>query len=176
MFARKLALVALVLTSALAGCGKAPATGTDVEQQLDFGKAIDARVLPSGKANPGRSTVNGVVVNGRAYPAGQAPKAEAPKLESPTDGRGHLLLHVKLGGRSVQTDTLKLEISHGNDLSVKYLSKDELNATTAVKAFENLAPATYRIHVACLTADHIAFQNEDFEVKVEAGKTNEFQL
>lgn len=183
-----LALVALLaLSTALAGCGRAiPGAQTSAgdvvyEREMKGHEVKQKNVLPASKLNPTKGAVTGVVVNGRVYPKGQEPKAAAaPTLETPQAGKGHLQLFVTLKDRVVHTETLKLVIAkkdQATDYTVKTIAKDELGGTEVIRSLTNLAPGEYHITLDLLGADGVSFQEtENYEVKVEEGKTAQFKL
>lgn len=182
-----LALVAvLALSTALTGCGRAlPGSGTEVtgdyEREYKGHVIKEKQVLPASKVNPTKGAVTGVVVNGRVYPKGQEPKGtEAPTLEAPAAGKGHLQLFVALKNRAVQTETLKLVIAkkdQATDYTVKTIGKNEFGGTEVIRSLTNLAPGDYYVSLDCLGADGKPFtETENFEVKVEDGKTAQFKI
>lgn len=183
-----LALVAvLALSTALTGCGRAVpgadgvVPGVEYEREIKGHEVKTKTILPANKVNPAKGAVTGVVVNGRVYPKGQEPKtAEAPKLEAPAAGKGHLQLFIALKDRAIQTESLKLVIAkqdQATDYTVKTIAKSELAGTEVIRSLTNLAPGTYHVTLDCLGADGTLFQEtENFEVKVEDGKTAQFKI
>lgn len=186
MSRRKLVLIAaLTLSTALAGCGRAlpgAQSGVEFEREMKSAMSNVKTVLPANKVNPTtKSTGKGVVVNGRIYPKGQEPKAaETPTLAEPAAGKGHLQLFIGLSKRVVHTHTLKLVLTskaQATDFTVKHIPKDELIGTEVIRSLTDLAPGDYYVSLDAIGEDGtLITDTENFEVKVEAGKTAQFKI
>lgn len=178
MRTRQLGLLAVLLTSLLAGCGKA---GNPLESLPHEGTTVPvipagmAQVLPAAKAAPQSGPAVGVVVDGRVYNKADAPKAPAPTPTpaAPAAGLGHLHVHVSLAFKLARATSMRVNVldASGKMVFEHLFTQADLVGTGVDATATNLAPGAYTVQV--LTFNALGRADGDYAGKgtVSAGKS-----
>ncbi|HEY9720502.1 MAG TPA: hypothetical protein V6D47_00700 [Oscillatoriaceae cyanobacterium] len=175
---RQLGILAVALTSLLAGCGKAANPLESLPHESSTipvtppGMAV---VLPGKSSEPTPAPVVGTVVDGRVYNKADAPKAPSatPTPAAPAAGLGHLHVKVDLAFKLARVVSMRvLVVNKDHDLVFEHtFQSSDLIGEHVDTTATNLAPGDYAVQV--VTYNNAGKQNAEYDGKgaVSAGKS-----